>query len=172
MKKRREPEANVEYTFKFRSGEKVNVVTLIFEGTNAKGRFEFYNKQSKGFTSMPPERFSYIMRFNLVSQKPIEKKPSISEVWEQEEEKRKGQEEKEALEREKAFNKDLLEKFGSLNAYQRAQVEHVTSTTYDDFYKDLKKFASLEQLPGSFIEEMFAKILKASNILNIKLKEL
>ena len=60
MKKRTMPEFNTEYTFRFRKGDKQNVVTLMYEGRKAKNRLEFYNKQSKGYTSMPEERFSYI----------------------------------------------------------------------------------------------------------------
>lgn len=71
MAPRAKPETNVKYTFRFRKDGKTSFVTLIYEGINNKGRLEFYNCQSKAYTSMLPDRFSYIHRFNLVKKEQI-----------------------------------------------------------------------------------------------------
>lgn len=73
--RRAQPKEGIEYTFRFHKNGKTSFTTLTFETTNEKGRLVFYNKQSKAFTSMKPERFSYIHRFNLVREKPIETAP-------------------------------------------------------------------------------------------------
>ena len=78
MAKRATPEKGIKYTFKFKKQDKTHFTTLLFEGMNDKGRYEFYNYQSKAYTSMPPLRFSYIHRFNLVREERV--KMEIKEV--------------------------------------------------------------------------------------------
>ncbi len=80
MAPRAKPEANVKYTFRFRKDGKTSLVTLIYEGINNKGRLEFYNCQSKAYTSMLPDRFSYIHRFNLVKKEQIPTKEERNKV--------------------------------------------------------------------------------------------
>lgn len=75
-RKRAEPKENVEYTFDFGKGKKY---TFKYIGTNeANGRLRMFNVVTKTITTMLPERFSYIHRFNLISEReirPTESKP-------------------------------------------------------------------------------------------------
>lgn len=69
-RKRAEPKENVEYTFDFGKGKRY---TFIYIGINeANGRIRMFNVATKTITTMPPERFSYIHRFNLISERPAE----------------------------------------------------------------------------------------------------
>lgn len=72
MAKRVSPIKGIKYTFKFNKDGNTHRTTLSFEGQLGNGRYEFYNYESKAYTSMRPERFSYIHRFNLVSEEPIQ----------------------------------------------------------------------------------------------------
>lgn len=84
MAKRVSPIKGIKYTFKFNKDGKTHLTTLSFEGQLGNGRYEFYNYESKAYTSMRPERFSYIHRFNLVSEEPIQTAkvtaPAVSKV--------------------------------------------------------------------------------------------
>lgn len=65
-RKRAVPRSDVEYTFDFGQGKKYK---FIYIGTNpANGRLRMFNVVTKTITTMLPERFSYIHRFNLVSE--------------------------------------------------------------------------------------------------------
>ena len=68
-RKRAMPRENVEYTFSFGPGKKYK---FIYMGTNeANGRLRMFNVVTNTITTMPPERFSYIHRFNLLSERNI-----------------------------------------------------------------------------------------------------
>lgn len=107
MAKRATPKENVEYVFRFRKGDKTCYVTLIFEGINEKNRCVFYNKQSGAFTSMLPERFSYIHRFNLVRETYIE--PKKEKPLEPKSVKAEEQEIKPGISREDAFKQIIVD---------------------------------------------------------------
>ena len=73
MGKKATPQKGIMYTFRFRNEKKgVHYTTLLFEGRNDKGRLVFYNYESKAFTTMRDDRFSYIHRFNLVKEEKVE----------------------------------------------------------------------------------------------------
>ena len=89
MGKKATPKKGIKYTFKFRNAGGTHITTLLFEGRNDKGRLEFYNYESKAYTNMRDDRFSYIHRFNLVKEEPVETiikevpKEEIIETFEQ-----------------------------------------------------------------------------------------
>ena len=65
----------------------------------------------------------------------------------------------------------MLVKFGSLNAFERAQVESALAMPFNRFYCELEKFIkNNEKMSKNQFDEMFNKIFKASNVLNLKLK--
>ena len=80
--KRAQPKEGFEYTFRFHKDGKTSFTTLTYEGVSENGRLVFYNKASKAFTSMRPDRFSYIHRFNLVKEKAIETAPVQARIKE------------------------------------------------------------------------------------------
>ena len=68
-RKRVMPRENVEYTFCFGPGK---YYKFIYMGTNeANGRLFMFNVVAKTVRTMEPERFSYIHRFNLISEREI-----------------------------------------------------------------------------------------------------
>lgn len=71
--KRAAPEKNVIYTFYY--GER-KIYKFLYIGTDeVTGRLRMFNVNSKTITTMPPARFSYIHRFNLLSEKPVKTVP-------------------------------------------------------------------------------------------------
>lgn len=64
----RKPEKDVEYTFEMRP--RVFSI-LVYVGVSENGRLRFYNKRYASFTTMTPQWFSKLHRFNLVSQKHV-----------------------------------------------------------------------------------------------------
>ena len=71
MAKRKYPEYNVLYTFKHDKNGKETYQTLLFKGELPNGRLSFLNVNYKNYTTMKPERFSYLYRWNLKSEKPV-----------------------------------------------------------------------------------------------------
>lgn len=174
--KNKSPEFNVEYTFRY-PGNKI--YTFVYEGTNANGRLAFWNKTTNNITDMRTDRFSYLHRFQLVSEKPIEKATSPKKVEDNivgkpfidnEYIKKKEAEDRiRAQESEKVKN-DVLNTFSALNDYQKAQLEATLKTSYKMFFANLTKFFSEETLSHDLLDKTTKEILKASEVLNLKLK--
>ena len=69
MAKRAYPEKNVIYTFRWRKGDIETYSVLEFIEELPSGRLLFWNVNYKNYTDMKPERFSYIHRWNLKSER-------------------------------------------------------------------------------------------------------
>lgn len=171
MRKKEEftPESNVEYVFRF-FNQKLGKSTqwnFIYDCTQANGRYAFFKRQNGGRVTLDPRRFNYIMKNNLIEKKPLNKpsKPKlitvapeciqetsvISETWEN----------------------DVLDTFSKLNTFERATLESTLSMPFNKFYSDLEKFVKTsEAMSKERFDDIFNKILKVSNVLNLKLKSL
>ena len=159
------PKYDVEYTFKFKKGDKTSYVTLTYEGINDKGRYEFYNVKAKSFTSMPFERFSYLHRFNLAEEKPkkrigIREVPSklieVKEIINMSEEQQK-------LERGLAVMKGL-------NDAQKQRVSSAIGRSADAFIKDFERFVHAEE--GVVDGYVLSEWIEAQSCLGLKIKAL
>ncbi|MBQ7348653.1 MAG: hypothetical protein IJW47_01525 [Clostridia bacterium] len=165
--RRAQPKEGIEYTFRFYKDGKVSLTTLIYDSVNDKGRLVFYNKQSGAFTTMLPNRFSYIHRFNLVRELPIKIVPK----------------ERRLVELDPKFIKDVsiieegdqfteYNKFKSAAEEERCAIEKGLQMPYNTFLDTVKKFC---EIPGtssdpewrSFVESGKLQVMrKASDILN------
>ena len=140
MGRRAEPKKDIEYIFRFKHGNNVKKTTLIFEGINEKGRLEFFNKEAGTYTSMPPERFSYIHRFNLVSEQVVVKKLSKQPVLDKYERQRLDDIEKEKKEREEAqkFNEQNLKCLKSFTEQEKTQLRKFLGFSVDELIEMYK----------------------------------
>ena len=69
MPKRAYPNYDTYYTFKYDKNGKETDQTLLFKGELPNGRLSFLNVNYKTYTNMSKERFSYLHRFNLKSER-------------------------------------------------------------------------------------------------------
>lgn len=141
MARRAEPKGNIEYTFRFRKGDRTHLTVLIYEGMNEKGRCVFFNKSSKSHTSMTLKRFGYIHRFNLISENQIQKQPIQKEPSPIELERQKARQKRlEEIERERKQQKEIkeyIEQLQSLNNAQKEEVESAVQRRVEDIILDL-----------------------------------
>lgn len=144
MARRAEPKKDIEYKFRFHKNGVTHSVVLIFENINEKGRLVFLNKKSGAFTSMTPERFGYIHRFNLMSEKPIQKQPSQIEIQQekqrQEAIRRRVEEERlkrKAKKEEKEEIDDYIERLRTLNKDKQSEVEFCVGRLVKDIIASL-----------------------------------
>ena len=133
MGRKATPQYGIKYTFKFRNEEGTHYTTLLFEGRNDKGRLEFWNYESKNLTTMRDERFSYIHRFNLVREEPIER--VIKEVPKH----LIVEPEQIELEIEKNIFSSYAEKISSLTLQQKEILERELGISIEDFKKELNQ---------------------------------
>ncbi|MBR2870420.1 MAG: hypothetical protein IKB98_03490 [Clostridia bacterium] len=165
MPPRAKPEKNVKYTFRFRKDGKVSFTTLIYEGVNDKGRLEFYNCQSKAWTSMRLDRFSYICRFNLYKKEAIEtkeeriQKNAVKPVQIE----RTGPSDKELKEEELK----VVETLRKLTAEQKERVRNTIGRSSDELANDiLDFFSSPDDKPCK--AGLYSEWIKALDCLGIK----
>lgn len=137
MSRKVEPKKDIEYIFRFRNGNYTHHTVLIYESMNEKGRFVFFNKLNKSYTSMLPQRFRYIHRFNLVAEKPIVKEPTPAEL-----ERQKARQERlklEAKQREEQNQiKVYIGQLKSLSNVKKIKVEMIAQRSVEDIIKDLE----------------------------------
>lgn len=139
-RKRIEPKKGIKYIFKF-TNQKTGLThptTLIFEGVKDNGRLEFYNVETKTYTSMPDKRFSYIHRFNLVREETFErgiKEPPKTAI----EDKPRVIVEDENYELMKA-----VKWLSSLSAEHKIKISQAINRPFNSFLADMKSFANSE----------------------------
>ncbi len=130
------PKEDIEYKFRFRKDNLIRISTLIYEGMNEKGRCVFFNKLSNTYTSMTLKRFAYIHRFNLISEKSIEKRPSAVELERQ----KARQERLEEIAKERKQKEEIrkyIMQLKALNKTKKELVEKIVQRSIEEIILEL-----------------------------------
>lgn len=167
MGRRAQPQRGIIYTFRFRNEKGTHYTKLLYEGRNNKGRLEFYNYESKAYTTMPDKRFSYIHRFNLVKEEILpENKRKIPEV-----------NPKLIIDEPKMKNEDsamvknkVLTELRSLTEFERKRARIAIAKDVDDLIKDIELFfeAPESEVESSFVSKTMTDLLKVGTVLDKK----
>lgn len=162
-----QPKEGIEYTFRFYKDGKVSLTTLIYDSVNDKGRLVFYNKQSGAFTTMLPDRFSYIHRFNLVRELPVKVVPKERRLVEIDP---KFIEDVSIVKEDDQFSE--YNKFKNVTNEERCAIEKGLQIPFNDFLDTVKRFCEFPDNSSnseweSFIQSGKLQVLrKAGDILN------
>ncbi len=165
MAKRAQVQKGIIYKFRFKKDGKTHITTLLFEERNEKGRLVFYNYETGVFTSMREDRFSYIHRFNLVSETPVNME--IKQVP------KECIQEHEPCENElKDQENKMLDSLRSLTCQQRELVINEIKRKPEDLEKELKKLFSDTKENPIDTSRLFTEYFRAMGAIGQKVKNI
>lgn len=151
MAKRTAPKLDILYTFQFRKGNITHYSRLEYMRIKENGRLEFYNHDTNSYTSMRPERFSYIRRYNKVKEEKIVPPPRALP--------KKTNVTVNVIEEEFDVNTDkILKSLQILNSTQRAKIEKIIGRPFADFFNDFKQYLTSDSTGYSPVLSEYIRI--------------